>query len=353
MRLPFSLPAAARRLPTPGIRSGSARTAPAGASPNGDGPLFDEVLLGRLRRLVLLSGRTRAEGIAGEHRSKRRGASPEFADFKSYSQGDDFRRIDWNTYARLDGLFVRLSEVTTELSVHVLLDASNSMDWRGEPGNPTKHTYARRVAGALGYVALWHFDRLSITPFGEALAPAFGPVQGRANAIPMLRYLERLAPLGRTSLAPTIERYARERRRPGILLLLSDLLSGEPNELRDALRTLRSRGWQTVVVHVLDEAEVAPAPAGRYLAADGSAGAIARSAGTRPPAELLEVESGERLRLTPTDDLLARYAAAVDAWLTDVAAACTDEAAEYVRLLSRWDFEEVVLGLLHRHGVVA
>ena len=90
--------------------------------------------LARLRRLSLVAGRARTEGLAGEHRSRRRGTSPEFADFKRYSQGDDFRRIDWNTYARLDGLFVRLSEVTTELSVHFLLDSSASMDWRGTDG---------------------------------------------------------------------------------------------------------------------------------------------------------------------------------------------------------------------------
>src|SRR5215204_7759600 len=127
--------------------------------------IFTEELLARLRRLVLISRKSIAEGLAGEHRSRRRGSSPEFADFKSYSQGDDFRRIDWNTYARLDSLFVRLSEVTTELSVHFLLDSSASMDWRGNNDRPTKFTAARCLTGALAYIALWGFDRVSIVPF--------------------------------------------------------------------------------------------------------------------------------------------------------------------------------------------
>ena len=98
---------------------------PTGALDPGDGEsLLDERALARLRRLSLVAGRARTEGLAGEHRSRRRGASPEFSDFKRYSQGDDFRRIDWNTYARLDGIFMRLSEVTTDLSVHFLLDSS-------------------------------------------------------------------------------------------------------------------------------------------------------------------------------------------------------------------------------------
>src|SRR5680860_739213 len=82
-------------------------------------PLFDEELLSRLRRLVLLSRRAVAQGIAGEHKSRRRGSSPEFSDFKSYSQGDDYRRIDWNIYSRLDELFIRLSAVSyTHLRAH-------------------------------------------------------------------------------------------------------------------------------------------------------------------------------------------------------------------------------------------
>ncbi|MDP9353747.1 MAG: DUF58 domain-containing protein [Chloroflexota bacterium] len=304
-------------------------------------PLFDEALLARLRRLVLLSRETLAEGLAGEHRSRRRGASPEFADFKSYSQGDDFRRIDWSTYARLDGLFVRLSEVTTEFDVHLLLDASNSMDWRSGPDVPTKFTYARRAVGAMSYVALWHFDRVAIAPFGEALAPRFGPAQGRARVVPMLRYLENLTPLGPTNLPTALATYLSARRRPGILLIVSDLLSGEPNAISNSLRDLRQRGWQTIVVHVLDEAELAP-----ELLNDGPKG--------RPqPAELVEVETGERLRLTPTDFVLDRYRTAVAQWLDDIERVCAAEQVDYLRLMTDWPFETLVLRLLHERGLVA
>ena len=127
-------------------RPSDAATAP--LAPAADRVVFDEELLARLRRLTLLSTRSVSQGLAGEHRSQRRGSSPEFADFKSYSQGDDFRRIDWNIYSRLGELFVRLSEGTTELTVHLLLDASGSMDWSGDPNRITKFTYARRLAGS-------------------------------------------------------------------------------------------------------------------------------------------------------------------------------------------------------------
>jgi uncharacterized protein (DUF58 family) len=237
--------------------------------------------------------------------------------------------------------------VTTELSVHTLVDISDSMEWRSRPPAPTKLTYGLRIAGSLGYVALWHFDRLTIAPFGESIGTVFGPSQGRANIVPMLRYLEGLSPLGRTALTLTVDRYGRARRRPGLMLLISDLLSGEPAELRDLLRWLRGRGWQVAVIHVLDEAEIAPAAAAGYLTADGPAGIA------RPPVELLETETGERLRLSPNDELLRRYGEVVGAWLADVETGCREEEAYYVRLLTTWDFEDVVLGLLHQQGVVA
>ncbi len=305
----------------------------------GDEPIFDEELLARLRRLVLSSRRTIAEGLAGEHRSLRRGSSPEFADFKNYTHGDDFRRIDWNSYARLDHLFVRLSEVTTEFHVHILLDASNSMDWRSSPEIPSKFTYARRAAGALGYVALWHHDRFTVTPFGGTLAPSFGPVQGRANAVPLLRYLENLRPLGATDLQDVLDRYVHSKRRSGVLILISDMLSGEPSSITPALRELRGRGWNVTVVHVVDEAELAPS--------------LLPGGGDRPrPAELIEVESGERLRLTPTASVLSRYRDAVGAWLEDVEAVCKDEQIDYLRLQTDWPFDSLVLRLLHDRGVI-
>lgn len=306
----------------------------------GDEPIFDEELLSRLRRLVLSSRQTIAEGLAGEHRSQRRGTSPEFADFKNYSHGDDYRRIDWNSYARLDNLFVRLSEITTEFHVHVLLDASNSMDWRSSPGIPSKFTYARRAAGALGYVALWHHDRFTLSPFGSTLGRAFGPVQGRANAVPLLRYLEQLRPLGATSLSDVLDRYVHSRRRTGVLILVSDMLSGEPEEMAPALRELRGRGWNVTIIHVVDEAELAPS--------------LLPGVSERPrPAELIEVESGERLRLTPTAAVLGRYRDAVAAWLTRVEDVCREEQIDYLRLQTDWPFDSMVLRLLNERGVIA
>lgn len=303
--------------------------------------VFDEELLARLRRLTLLSNRAVSQGLAGEHRSQRRGTSPEFADFKSYTQGDDFRRIDWNIYSRLGELFIRLSEVTTELTVHVLIDASASMDWSGDPARVTKFTYARRVAGSLGYVGLWHFDRLSITPFGEQLGQPFGPSHGRSNITPMLKYLTDLEAAGATSLAESIERYVRARKRPGIMIVLSDLLSGEPEEMRTAFQLLRGRGWQATVVQIVDPAEIDPSPV------------FPGGPGAQPlTIELIDLENAGRLRMTPTSVALADYQRVLQAWQANVQEVCDSEQIPLIALQTDWPFESIVLGLLSQRGLV-
>jgi uncharacterized protein (DUF58 family) len=306
-----------------------------------DGAIFTEAYLARLRRLSVLSRSTLSAGLVGEHRSRRRGASPEFADFKRYSPGDDFRRIDWNIYGRLDSLFVRMSEVTTELDIHILLDASNSMIWRGTDATPTKFSYARQLTGSIGYVALWHFDRVRVAPFGDGFGPRFGPAQGRNQATPLLTYLERLSPLGGTDLPRILNEYSHGRRQPGILILISDLLTGEPREIVLALRSLRAIGWHTSILHVLDPAEIDP------LGMD-----LPGVTGRPGQAELVAVEDGQRLRVTPTGAVVDRYQTMVQSWLGDVEAACSAEEVEYVRLQTGWPFETVVLRMLYDRGII-
>jgi uncharacterized protein (DUF58 family) len=205
----------------------------------------------------------------------------------------------------------------------------------------TKFTYARRVAGSLGYVSLWHFDRLMITPFAEQLGQPFGPSHGRSNITPMLKFLTDLPATGETSVAESIERYARARRRPGILIVLSDLLSGEPEEMRTALQVLRSRGWQTTVVQIVDPAESDPANA--FPAGPG---------GQALTIELVDLENAGRLRVTPNQAALQDYDRAYRAWQSDVEAVCESEQIPLVTLQTDWPFETVVLGLLSQRGVV-
>ena len=133
--------------------------------------LLTPELLRRLEQLQLLAARRAKSSARGERRSRARGQSVEFADYRNYVPGDDFRYIDWNLYGRLDRLFLKLYEEERELPVRIFLDASESMTF----GEPRKFDFARQVAAAIGYVALSGFDRVSVIPFP-------GIAEGQGNA---------------------------------------------------------------------------------------------------------------------------------------------------------------------------
>ena len=144
--------------------------------------VFDEELLARLAAAdaALQSNRSR-RGSRGSIAPSGAVPHPSLPTSKAIPRATTFAVSTGTSIAGWASCFIRLSEVTTELTVHLLLDASGSMDWSGDPERVTKFTYARRVAGSLGYVGLWHFDRLTITPFSTQLGQPFGPSHGRSN----------------------------------------------------------------------------------------------------------------------------------------------------------------------------
>src|ERR1041384_8590970 len=116
-------------------------------------------LLAQREGLELVSRKIFRGRMKGERRSKRKGQSVEFADFRNYVPGDDVRFIDWNLYARLDRLFLKLFLEEEDLHFYALVDASASCDF----GEPNKAMYMKKVAAALGYIGLVNYNRVSIS----------------------------------------------------------------------------------------------------------------------------------------------------------------------------------------------
>src|SRR3954449_10838253 len=172
-----------------------------------DDRLLSPELMASLQQMRITAPRVQRGTFAGEHRSRRRGASPEFADFKSYSPGDDIRRVDWNLYARLDTLFVRVSEVTTDLTVHIVMDSSPSMNWRSSEMLATKEHYGKQLTAVISYITLWHFDRIRVSPFATADVKPLGPLTGRTRVNDMLDYLSRDRIGDATSVAEILHRF--------------------------------------------------------------------------------------------------------------------------------------------------
>ena len=186
------------------ILASHARTAlehvrPATAHESSDDPdvLLDGAFLRQLETLRFNAPRAATAGLAGEHASRRKAHSVEFADHRNYAPGDDFRLIDWNVYARLGELCLKLTEARENLAVHVLLDCSASMDW----GRPNKLLYAKRVAAALGTLALASYDTVHLGAFSDDVLVVFPPLRGRGAVSALLAHLRGLGPGATTDLA--------------------------------------------------------------------------------------------------------------------------------------------------------
>jgi uncharacterized protein (DUF58 family) len=289
---------------------------------------FDEAFLRRLARLGLAVRRDRTGQSAGHRRSPARGSSVEFADFRTYTLGDDLRRVDWNVYARLGRLFLRLYHDDQNATLHLLLDVSPSMDWGDDETN--KLRWAKRLAGALGYVALSGLDRVTIAPVAAGVVGRPSGFSGAQSALRLFAYLGSL-PVAEevTDLDRALGRYGA--RPPGPIVLISDLLC--PNAGREGLRRLAAAGNDVAVVHVLAPSEEEPE--------------------VRGDLRLVDRETGEAREVTVDEALLDRYRAGVAAWREEVRAACHERGIGYVPIRSDLPVEDVVLDALRRERVVA
>ncbi|HDQ73360.1 MAG TPA: DUF58 domain-containing protein [Chloroflexi bacterium] len=318
--------------------------------------MLEETVLRKLEQLTLVARRVRAGQTAGERRSTKRGSSVEFADYRDYVKGDDLRRVDWNIYARLERPYVKLFEEEEDLAVHILLDGSGSMDWGGmgragdqETGSggaeENKWRYARRLAAALGYVALTSGDRLTVVNLQPSVLdphPLFGPVRGRGYALRLFDWLAAQQAGGATDLDGSLRTYAFASGRPGLTVLISDMFSPLRGETGKAtprgagyvagLTTLAARGHEVLVVHTLSPDEVAP-PLGGDL-------------------RLLDVETGEAQEVTIDGGMRARYRERLDDWREEIRATCRARDVHYVPVETSTPFDRVVLYDLRRAGVV-
>jgi uncharacterized protein (DUF58 family) len=244
--------------------------------------LLTPELLRRLEQFELLAKRRAKSSAKGERRSRARGQSVEFADYRSYVHGDDFRYLDWNLYGRLDRLFLKLYEEERELPVRIFLDASESMTF----GDPPKFDFARQVAAAIGYVALSGFDRVSVIPFpalgsdGQAPDPArireqaargaLRSVRGKKSALSFFQNLGLLTAGGLADLNQALRRGALEARRAGLAVILSDFL--DPAGYEAGLTALVARGFQVDLVQILAPDELSPTTFGDLRLVDSETG---------------------------------------------------------------------------------
>jgi uncharacterized protein (DUF58 family) len=287
--------------------------------------LLDPQFLRKLEQLSIVSKKVFTGQLKGERRSAKRGTSVEFADYRNYTLGDDLRYIDWNTYARLEKLFLKLFIEEEDLHVYTLLDGSQSMAY----GSPSKFEYGKRVAAALGYIGLTNFDRVGATVFSDRMREHLPPVRGRQQIFPLFDFLERSQVAGQTSLAASLKEYALRTRRPGIAILISDFFDPE---WETGLKALLHRRFAVTVIQVLDRTEVRP----EYLG----------------DLKLVDCETGEEREITVSGSLLKEYQKAVDTFCGGIQETCRRYGADYIQAITDQPFEDLILKWLRSAGLV-
>jgi uncharacterized protein (DUF58 family) len=244
--------------------------------------LIDDAFLRQLSRLRFITKGRRQGHLSGTHASPRAGVSLEFADYRPYTPGDDFRYVDWNVYGRLDRVLVKRFVHESDLPIYLLVDFSASMGL----GSPTKAFYAARLAAALAYLGLRGLDRVGAYPFNDRLAPSSVPPRhGMRQMSRILRALLDVRPEGETSIDGAVNQLLTRTRESGLVIVVSDFLS--PDGYRQGMARLRHRGDEAVAIQVLDRAELHPTGTGTT--------------------ELVDVESKRHAVLTVGRSTLAAY----------------------------------------------
>ncbi|HNQ24705.1 MAG TPA: DUF58 domain-containing protein [Phycisphaerae bacterium] len=280
----------------------------------------------RLEQLELISRKIFAGKLRGERRSKRRGESVEFADYRSYVVGDDLRFLDWNIYARLDTLFLKLFLQEEDLHVSLLFDVSRSMDW----GTPHKGLYARRVAAALAYIGLVNFDRVSLYGYANGLRRELTGVRGRRFMPKVIDLLSNAPYEGESDLTATARQFAVRHPQPGVVLLLSDFI--DKGGYEQGLRYLLGRRYDLYAVQILSPEEMEPNLVGDL--------------------QLRDVEDNDRAEVTISRALINRYKRNLQAYCSGLKEYCARRGVQYLFTSTEVAFDQMVLSYLRQRGLL-
>lgn len=287
-----------------------------------DAELLPAELLAQLERLQLHTRRRLAGRFAGEHRSPNFGSSLDFADYREYHPGDDYRRIDYPLYARTGQLFLRLFEAEDDVAVRIVLDRSASMGYHG------KLDQARRLAAAIGFVALVRRDGVTLH-----LEPPDRPAQrftGRHATSALFDALAAVDAHGPTDLGRAAGETLARPGPPGVTIVVSDLLTDGWDA---AIDRFLARGGDTTVLHVLAREELRPDE-------------------LRGDLEMVDAETGQEVPVSLSLDSLRDYTAVVEAWLAEAAARCRSRGAAYQRVLADEPIADVLLRGWRAEGLV-
>jgi uncharacterized protein (DUF58 family) len=288
--------------------------------------LLDPEFMAKLEQLDIVSRKIFIGRMKGERRSKRRGQSVEFADYRNYVVGDDLRFLDWNIYARLERLFLKLFLEEEDLHVSILLDTSKSMDW----GEPHKGLYAKRVAAALAYIGLINYDRVSLYAYSGSLDAQMAGIRGRRLMHRIVTFLQETPYEGSSHLAAACKAYALRNPQQGVVVVLSDFF--DKGGFETGLRYLLGRNLDIYAIQILAPDEIEPKLAGDL--------------------RLRDMEDADLAEVTVSRALINRYKQNLQAYCGGLREYCTRRGICYSFTSTEVAFDQLVLGYLRQRGLL-
>ena len=291
-----------------------------------NGLLLDPQFMARLDQLDVMSRKLLAGKMKGERRSKRRGQSVEFADYRNYVIGDDLRFIDWNIYARLERLFLKLFLEEEDLSLYILVDISKSCDF----GTPNKAFYLKQVAAALGYVGLVNYNRVHLLAVADGVVTESGALRGRTKVNQMIGFLDKLKPEGPSHFTAACKRFALQYRNKGVCLVLSDFFVKEGFE--NGLRYIAGGKYDLFGVQVLSPQEIDPDLQGDL--------------------KLRDMEDDDMAEVSITQPLIKKYKENLNAYCLSLKDYLTRRGGTYLFTSTAVPFDTLVLNYLRERGLL-
>lgn len=285
-------------------------------------------VLARVSNMQLLA-KVVVEGfLLGLHRSPFHGSSVEFSEYRQYTAGEEIKHIDWKVYAKSDRYYIKRFEAETNLTCHILLDASASMSYKSRPEGLSKLQYGASLAACLAYFMINQRDSTGLTIFDSTIRSALPPRLGPTHLQRLLTELEGVKAGGDTNLSGPMSAMADGLKRRGLVIIISDLLD-HAQSLRSALSRFRFQGHDMIVFHVMDDAEL-----------------------TFPfdsMTQFTDLESGQSAIVSPTG-MRATYMREMKKYLGDVQKACADVKADYSLFNTQSPLELALSEYLHRRS---
>ena len=287
--------------------------------------IFDTEFLKKLNNISLKASITMNQGASGSRKSRVKGSSVEFSDYREYTPGDDFRRVDWNAFGRFDKLFVKLFMEEREAMVNIFIDSSKSMNF----GEPKKSIAALRIASVLAFLALNNLDRVCLNSIREGALNKSSSLMGRNMFNRCITYLQGIEFSGRTTLCEAIKK--KELTARGISIIISDFFTD--GDIEEAVKYLTFKKQQVILIHLLSPEELNPELSGEL--------------------RLIDSETGLAKNVSVTASVLKKYNVYLNSFTKGIKECSSKMGAAYVQVSSSDPIEKVLFEKFLGSGIIS